>query len=132
MLWQFTLRSKTKACFHALINLSVCNEKKMSKDRSQINPVLQYPDSSTLSVFCLFTKVIFFVLTQQPRPGYFNPKIGKFLFLFIFIYIFGRVKSRIFILILVQFLSLKPMVFILDGCSFHYAHTWSKSGFSIC
>ena len=24
------------------------------------------------------------------------------------------------------------MVFILDGCSFHYAHTWSKSGFSIC
>ena len=25
-----------------------------------------------------------------------------------------------------------PMVFIIDGCSFHYAHTWSKSGFSIC
>ena len=24
------------------------------------------------------------------------------------------------------------MVFILDGCSFHYAHTWSKSGISIC
>ena len=24
------------------------------------------------------------------------------------------------------------MVLILDGCSFHYAHTWSKSGFSIC
>ena len=24
------------------------------------------------------------------------------------------------------------MVFIKDGCSFHYAHTWSKSGFSIC
>ena len=25
-----------------------------------------------------------------------------------------------------------PMVFILDGCSFHYAHTGSKSGISIC
>ena len=25
-----------------------------------------------------------------------------------------------------------PMVFILDGCSSHYAHTWSKSGISIC
>ena len=24
------------------------------------------------------------------------------------------------------------MVFILDGCSIHYAHTWSKSGISIC
>ena len=24
------------------------------------------------------------------------------------------------------------MVFILDGCSFDYAHTWSKSGISIC
>ena len=24
------------------------------------------------------------------------------------------------------------MVFILDGCSFHYAHTWSKSDNSIC
>ena len=24
------------------------------------------------------------------------------------------------------------MVFILDGCSFHYAHIWSKSGISIC
>ena len=24
------------------------------------------------------------------------------------------------------------MVFILDGCSFDYAHTWSKSVFSIC
>ena len=23
------------------------------------------------------------------------------------------------------------MVFILDGCSFHYAHKWSKSGISI-
>ena len=22
--------------------------------------------------------------------------------------------------------------FIIDGCSFHYAHTWSKSGISIC
>ena len=22
--------------------------------------------------------------------------------------------------------------FILDGCSFHYAHIWSKSGISIC
>ena len=27
---------------------------------------------------------------------------------------------------------LHVMVFILDGCSFHYAHTWSKTGFSIC
>ena len=26
----------------------------------------------------------------------------------------------------------RTMVFILDGCSFHYAHTWSKSGISIC
>ena len=24
------------------------------------------------------------------------------------------------------------MVFIIDGCSFHYAHTWSKSDISIC
>ena len=24
------------------------------------------------------------------------------------------------------------MVFITDGCSFHYAHTWSKSGISSC
>ena len=24
------------------------------------------------------------------------------------------------------------MVFIIDGCSFYHAHTWSKSGFSIC
>ena len=24
------------------------------------------------------------------------------------------------------------MVFILDGCPFHYGHTWSKSGNSIC
>ena len=24
------------------------------------------------------------------------------------------------------------VVFIIDGCSFHYAHTWSKSGISIC
>ena len=24
------------------------------------------------------------------------------------------------------------MVFILDGCSIHYAHTWSESGISIC
>ena len=24
------------------------------------------------------------------------------------------------------------MVFIIDGCSVHYAHTWSKSGVSIC
>ena len=24
------------------------------------------------------------------------------------------------------------MVFIIDGCSFHYAHTWSKAGISIC
>ena len=24
------------------------------------------------------------------------------------------------------------MVFRLDGCSFDYAHTWSKSGFSFC
>ena len=24
------------------------------------------------------------------------------------------------------------MVFIIDGYSFHYAHTWSKSGISIC
>ena len=24
------------------------------------------------------------------------------------------------------------MVFILDGCSFRYAHIWSKSGISIC
>ena len=23
-------------------------------------------------------------------------------------------------------------VFILDGCSFHYAHTWNKSSISIC
>ena len=30
--------------------------------------------------------------------------------------------------------SVKPcvMVFRLDGCSFDYAHSWSKSGFSIC
>ena len=25
-----------------------------------------------------------------------------------------------------------PWFFIIDGCSFNYAHTWSKSGFSIC
>ena len=25
-----------------------------------------------------------------------------------------------------------PMVFIIDGCSLRYAHTWSKSGISIC
>ena len=29
-------------------------------------------------------------------------------------------------------LPVKPMVFILDGCSFQHAHTWSKSGISIC
>ena len=28
--------------------------------------------------------------------------------------------------------SLFHMVFILDCCSFHYAHIWSKSGISIC
>ena len=28
--------------------------------------------------------------------------------------------------------QVKNMVFIIDGCSFHYAHTWCKSGFSIC
>ena len=28
-------------------------------------------------------------------------------------------------------LKLIPMVFILDGCLFHYAHTWSKSFISI-
>ena len=27
---------------------------------------------------------------------------------------------------------MKNMVFILDGCSFHYAHLWGKSGISIC
>ena len=26
---------------------------------------------------------------------------------------------------------LLPMVFIIDGCSIHHAHTWSKSGFSV-
>ena len=26
----------------------------------------------------------------------------------------------------------RSMVFIIDGCSFHYAHTWSNSGISIC
>ena len=29
------------------------------------------------------------------------------------------------------FRKFRTMVFILDGCSFDYAHTWSKSGFSI-
>ena len=24
------------------------------------------------------------------------------------------------------------MVFIIDGCSLHYAHTWSKSGILFC
>ena len=24
------------------------------------------------------------------------------------------------------------VVFIIDGCSFHFAHTWSKSGISVC
>ena len=28
--------------------------------------------------------------------------------------------------------TIESMVFITDGCSFHYAHTWSKSGISIC
>ena len=28
--------------------------------------------------------------------------------------------------------SIRHMVLRLDGCSFDYAHTWSKSGFSIC
>ena len=27
---------------------------------------------------------------------------------------------------------LLPMVFVIDGCSFHYAHTWIKSGISTC
>ena len=26
----------------------------------------------------------------------------------------------------------RSMVFIIDGCSFHSAHTWSESGISIC
>ena len=29
-------------------------------------------------------------------------------------------------------ISIMIMVFIFDGCSFDYAHTWSKSGISIC
>ena len=28
--------------------------------------------------------------------------------------------------------TIESMVFITDGCSFHCAHTWRKSGFSIC
>ena len=28
--------------------------------------------------------------------------------------------------------NIKNMVFIIDGCSFNCAHTWSKSGISIC
>ena len=47
--------------------------------------------------------------------------------------IISHKKRNDFLRVMPQLLtSVNIMVFILDGCSFHYAHTWSKSDISIC
>ena len=40
--------------------------------------------------------------------------------------------SKLLIVDLDLVLHVQDMVFMLDGCSFYYAHIWSKSGVSIC
>ena len=60
---------------------------------------------------------LFFAFSPEKIEGKMNSAVGGQV-------LFGHVKHVT--------KSKNNMVFILDGCSFHYAHTWSKPGISIC
>ena len=54
-------------------------------------------------------------------------------YLFLFLLYFILTHFYYYILTILRYgMAFSVMALILDGCSFHYAHTCSKSGFPIC